>query len=150
MQLVDGFPFTAINNACGTCNTSGIPGQQSVDVGYSSDALSPPGDLFMCQNCVGEAARLLGYISPHEVGQIVAANIDLDSEKSALLAQNEALRGVIRALAVALATDPELALEIAMECRGKTWSPPDANRPAPAGEVVQPAAGVDVGAVAPT
>lgn len=140
MQILHGYPQTALAHACGLCFKAGIPNETVVDTGFAVDDNTPNGDVFFCVECAGELAGLLGWISPTVADALQLEVREALDAAEAARARELAMTAAYNSLIDALVTNPELANDIAMQMRGKLPGRKPAPVPPPDATFVNPGA----------
>lgn len=136
--ILHGYPVTAVNHSCATCNKSGMPNEIVVDIDFAVYDDTPNGDLYFCIDCAGELASTLGWLSPTLADELRLSVVEAHEGANVATEIAAKMTAAYNALVDALVTNPELANEIAMSMRGKTIQTVGKARPPADAAYVEP------------
>jgi hypothetical protein len=117
--VLHGYPVTAVNHSCATCNKSGMPNEIVVDIDFAVYDDTPNGDLYFCIDCAGELASTLGWLSPTLADELRLSVVEAHEGANAATEIAAKMTEAYNALIDALVSNPDLANEIALSMRGK-------------------------------
>lgn len=90
------YTLGARGQGCSFCGLPKVKGQDKVLV--SDVRIKYEGRIEICPNCVGEAAKLLGYLSPSKTEKLKIEQVELQKEASDLRQELELLSGVLASI----------------------------------------------------